>query len=448
LLIAAIASAPLKAGLYGIHIADPTGTTVFDRTIPVGQLGASTLVNNGTAQTASLTLTDQGYPARLSSVAAAVTSGSSALAALTAPGTVPNIVAPVGSLEVWKYAVAGAQPGVYTVSLTGAATGGAAAPSLYSSTQVVNPPASSATSFAFVATAPSAGTYNLVVTDFQYPSALQTLSSTVAQNGVALTADSSGNFTVTQAGPVVVVVNTTAATGGSGFFGVTVTTSGSSPVVLLDSTQAVGSHFVTSTFNVANAGSYDVTLADLGFPAAFQNLAVMVSRGSQIFGKIFAAGTFNISATPGQYNVTFIATPGSQNYGLYSLHVGSSVPTVTFTSSASSVTVGQTVTLTWSSQGATACVAGGGGSAWTANNGAPSGTASVTVSATETLTLTCTGPGGSATQSVTVTAVPVPPKSSSGGGGLDLTVLAMLGALRFWRRPRSGVTTPPDIQLT
>jgi hypothetical protein len=438
LLGAATANPALTAGLYSIHIAGPTGASVYDRTLPVGQLGASTVINNATSQTANLSLADQGYPAPLASAGVAVTSGGTKLGVLTAPGTVSNIVLPAGTLDVWKFAVAGTQPGVYTVNLTGVSTG-ATPPSLLSSTQVVNPsPASSATSFAFVATIASAGSYNLAVNDFLFPSALQTLSSTVAQNGVALTQDSSGNFTA-QAGVVVVVVNATAATGSSGIFGVTVATTGSSPTVLLDSTQPVGSAFATSTLNVVNPGGYDVTLGDLAFPAAFQNLAVMVSRGSQIFGKIFVAGTFNISATPGQYNVTFIATPGSTHYGLYSLHVASSVPTVTLTASASSATVGQPVTLNWSSQGATSCMADG-ASGWTGSE-PTSGMASVTISATVTLKLSCTGAGGTGVQSVNVTAVPAPAKAGGGGGGgaLDWGALALLGGLA-WLRRRSHQT--------
>ncbi len=440
LLGAATANSALPAGLYSIHIADPAGASVYDRTLPVGQLGASTVINNAKSQTANLSLADQGYPAPLTSAGVAVTSGGTALGVLTAPGTVSNIVLPAGSLEVWQYAVAGAQPGVYTVNLAGLSTG-ATPPSLLSSTVVVNPsPVSSATSFAFVATIPSAGSYNLVVSDFLFPAALQTLSATIAQNGVALTQDSSGNFTA-QAGVVVVLVNATAATGGNGIFGVTVATTGSSPTVLLDTTQAVGSLFVNSTLNVANPGAYDVTLGDLAFPAAFQNLAVVVSRGSQIFGKIFVAGTFNINATPGQYDITFVATPGSSQYGLYSLRVASSVPTVTLTASAASVTAGQPVTLTWSSQGATSCTADG-ASGWSGSQPA-SGSASVTISATVTLKLTCTGPGGSVTQSVNVTAAAAPAKSGGGGGGaLDWSALAVLGCLarlrwRFHRLPKS-----------
>lgn len=123
-------------------------------------------------------------------------------------------------------------------------------------------------------------------------------------------------------------------------------------------------------------------------------------------------------------------------------------PTVTLTTSASTIQVNQSFTVSWSSTNATRCTAAGA----TAFNGAEptSGSATVTATTAGTLTvsLTCDGPSHSATsnQSVTVTAVtpPPPPPSTSGGGGggggMDLWSLALLGALAGCRRrTRAGV---------
>lgn len=425
LIIGAVADANLKAGLYGVRIADPSGTAVFDRTLPVGTLPASTIVDNSTAQALGLKLSDFDYPAPLAHVGVAVTEGSKALAQLTAPNALSNIQAPAGSIEIWQYAVAGAQPGVYQVSLTGGTA------SLYSATPVVNPAAASgSTAYAFAATLPSAGAYSLVVTDFQFPSALQSISATVAQNGTVLPQSASGGFTAPASGVVIVVVDAQPPPSGSGIFDVTVQTSGASPQILLDQTQVVAGQFTTQTVNLGTSGGFSATLTDLAFPETFNELATVVSKGATVLGKVYGSGTFQFSGTPGQYVVTTIATPGSQNYGLYSLRVASSVPTVSLTASASSVTAGGTVTLTWSSTNATACTASG-GAGWTGSPGT-SGTLAVVVSATETLMLTCTGPGGSATQSVTVTATPAP--SGGGGGSLNFGMLAALAALVLARR--------------
>ncbi len=432
LLAAATANATTPAGLYGIRITDPSGAAVFDRSFPVGALGAATFVNNPAAQPLTLTLTDYAYPAALGSLGAAVTSGGrAALGILKSAGTAAISLAPAGSLDVWTYTMAATLPGVYGLNLKSSTA------NLLSTTQVVNPGnASTAGSFAFLVTLPAAGIYQFSVSDFQFPSALapQPLTATIAQNGAVLTQNStSGQFTAS-AGAAIVVVNAQAPPTGSGIFAVTVQTSGTSPKILLDQTQAVGAPFNTQTINLGTTGGYDVTLTDLGFPQNFQDLAVVVSQGSQVVGKIYGQGTFQFTGTPGaQYVLSFVATPSTQaasasivpSYGLYSLHVASSAPTVTLKTNTTSVAAGGTVTLTWSSQDATACTASG-GAGWTGNQ-MTSGTLAVVVSATETLTLTCTGPGGSAAQSVMVTATAAP--SSGGGGAIDFSCIIALTLL-------------------
>jgi plastocyanin len=229
---------------------------------------------------------------------------------------------------------------------------------------------------------------------------------------------------------------------GNGIFGVTVETSGNTPQILLDQTQAVGGVFSTNTVTVPTSGSYAVTLTDLEFPAAFDNLAVVLSSGSQVLGKIYGGGTFSVAATPGPYVLTFVATPNSAttnsqgapitpNYGLYSIVMATSAPTVTFSASAASVPAGQTVELTWSSTNATSCTAGG-ASGWTGSE-MTSGSTAVIINANVTLTLTCTGAGGSASQSVMV-ATTAATSSSGGGGAVDWWMLAVLGVCVGMRR--------------
>lgn len=430
LLLGALADAAAGAGLYGVHITDPTGAAVFDRTAAVGSLASATPFTNPTAQSLTLTLTDFAYPAALAGLGVAVTSGSSDLGQLTAAGSLANVAAPSGSLQIWQYAVAGAQPGAYGLSI--AATGAAAgATPLLSIAQAVNLPNSAApTSYAFAVTLPAAGTYQLTATDFAFPSALATLTATVAQAGVELAQSSTGTFTAA-AGPAVVLVNATPPQSGNGVFDIDVSNTDTPATVYLDQTQAVGGTFTTQTLAPTASGGYVVTLADLAFPASFANVALIVSQGSQVLGKIYGSGTFPVSVTPGNYQLTFVATPGASNYGLYSINISSApAPTVTFSASAPSVTADQPVQLTWSSTNATACTAGG-ATSWSGTE-ATSGTASVVVSTNLTLTLTCTGPGGSATQTVTVTAVTAGSSGHSGGGALDSWALVGLSALVVW----------------
>ena len=79
-------------------------------------------------------------------------------------------------------------------------------------------------------------------------------------------------------------------------------------------------------------------------------------------------------------------------------------PTVTLTALPTSVTAGNTSTITWSSVNATSCTATG---AWSGTK-AVSGALAVTPTATSTYSLACTGSGGTTNASVTIGFTPLP----------------------------------------
>jgi hypothetical protein len=444
LLIGANANSTTLAGLYGILITDPTGASIFARSLPVGELTNAVNVSNPSSQSVSLTLTDLAYPQALTAVGAAVTHGAALLGELTASGAT-SFAAASGTLQVWQYASSGTAPGAYNLTLTSSAG------SLYATTQVVNPASpATATSFAFAATLPTAGTYHLSVTDFQYPVALSTLTSTIAENGTVIAASSGGNFTAA-AGTVIVLVDATPAPNSTGVFSVAIAPTASSTAYDLDQTQAVGTGFSTTTLDVVTAGEYNVSLTDLAFPTSFENLAVVVSQGGTVLGRIYAGGNFNFSATPGTYVLTYLESTGTGGYGLLGIDVSSTPPTVTLTSNTTSVPAGQSVQLSWTSTNATACTASG-ATDWTGSEPTSGNEVAVAVSAaTNTLTLTCTGPGGSAAASVVVTTTPVT-KTGSGGGALgcsELALLVLLGGaravrIRRARAPKRTRSRPPS----
>jgi plastocyanin len=420
LLVGANADATLLAGLYSIQVKAPDGTTVFARTLPVGELASSTVVSNPAAQSLTLTLADLSYPSALAGIGAAVTAGADLLGALTRSGTAA-IAAPAGNLEVWQYAIAGASPGTYRIGLGNATT------SLLANSQVVSPANTPATaSYAFTVEIPAAGTYNLAVTDFQFPATLQTLTPTVAQNGTVIPADSGGNFTAAQ-GTVLVVVAASAAPGTLGLFSVEVTGTGTNAATrYLDQTQSVGGVFSSREITLGTSDTFAVALTDLGFPGAFTDLAVAVSQNGKLVGRVFGSSNFTLNATPGNYVFSFVVTPGALNYGLFGISAVSTAPTVSFSSNATSVTAGQSVELSWTSANATSCTAGG-ASEWSGNVPISSTGTAVAIAKTSTLTLSCTGPGGAVTQSLSITATtPATKSSSSGGGALDPACLFAL----------------------
>ncbi|TNF89155.1 MAG: hypothetical protein EP301_03565 [Gammaproteobacteria bacterium] len=88
------------------------------------------------------------------------------------------------------------------------------------------------------------------------------------------------------------------------------------------------------------------------------------------------------------------------------------VPTVTLSSSSTSVVSGHSTTLSWTSTNATECSASG---AWSGLQALTGNASTDNLTATSTYTLTCTGPGGSGSGSVTVqvTEPPAPTVSVS-----------------------------------
>jgi hypothetical protein len=347
-------------------------------------------------------------------------------------------MAPAEPLQVWSYATAGTGAGTYEVDLTSSSG------SLLQTASGVNNGSSLA--FGYVTNPVVAGAYKATATDFEFPGSLQGLQFAVAQNGIILQqASAAGTVNVTAAaGPLVVLVDATTptastATGGNGMFDVNVATTSTVPQIVFDQTQGVSSSgvFTTQTINLGTSGNFDVTLTDLKFPVGFSNLAVAISSDGAVLGKIYGGGTFTMSASPGAYQLNFIAMPGvtaakvQQPYGLYAVQITNSVPVVTLTASPTSVVTGAASTLSWTTTYATSCTGSGG--TFAGNQATGSGTMSVSVTATTTYTLTCTGPGGSATQSVTVTATAAPAKSGGGGGEIDLALAGLLGMLALAR---------------
>jgi hypothetical protein len=420
----------VKAGLYGITISGPAGVApLLSSAFPVGLLGPGSLRNNPSAQLLTLKVADFAFPSALASASAIVTSGATILGTAAAGGSSSFTVA-AGNVQVWNYASAGTDAGTYEIDLT------APSGTLLQTAATVNNASSLA--YAFISPTPlSAGSYQAVASDFQFPVALQGLQFAVAQNGTVLQkAAAAGTIAFTAAAaPVVLLVDALTPTSGNGMFDVNVQTAGAAPQLVFDETQGVSATglFTAQTINLGVAGNFDVTLTDLQFPAQFANLALVVSNGGSVLGKIFGGGTFTIAATPGAYQLNFIATPGmssadvQQQYGLYGVQIVNSAPVVTLSASPTTVAVGAATTLTWTSANATACTASGG--TFTGNQSTGSGSVSVAVAATTTYMLTCTGPGGSGSQSVTVTATAAPATSSGGGGGIDLALACFLGLL-------------------
>lgn len=399
----------------------------------------------------SLTLTDLKFPAALSGGnavlgAAVIRDDGLPMATLNAAGNQAFTVATSGN-QYYAYAVA--NPGSSTAqgsyALQVQSTAPSPPPPAISSAQIVS--ASTTTSvYSFNTTIASAGSYTVTLTDFAFPGALTGINLAAVQGAALLGTPLSqaGNFSINAAqGPLTLLAYGTAANSG-GVFGIDVSPATGTGSAVFDVAQPVGLAFVTHPLTISSSGSYLVTAADVGFPASFSSFDVLVTHGTQSVGQIFGGGKFTFNATSGTYFVDFVALPsGTAKAGTYSLSVAPTppAPTVTLTASPTTVDSGGTVTLTWSSQNATTCVASNG---WSGTQ-ATSGTAtSAALTGATTFTLTCSGDGGSTAQSASVT-VNSPASSSSGhsGGGAItwLTVWGLLGALLVRAARGSGIST-------
>jgi hypothetical protein len=432
----------IESGLYGITISGPAGTAPpLDTAVPVGLTTAAAPFNNPAAQMVTLKVSDYGFPTPLASASALLTAGGSALGSASAAGGAMNFMAPAGGLELWTYGNAGGATGTFSADVSG---GGA---DLYTTAQGVGP-AGNSYAYAFVTPPLTPGAYQASAADLQFPSQLSGLAFAVAQNGVILQQSATAgsvNFTAL-AGNVVLLVSAQApASGGAsgnGVFDVNVQSTGASAQLVYDKTQSVSSTaalFDTQTINLGVNASFDASLADLGFPAPFANLSLVVSRGSEILGKIYGGGLFTFLGTPGSYQLTFVATPGAmQQFGLYGVSIVYTPPVVTLTSSVSNAATNSLVTLSWTAANATSCSASGGN--WTGDKAASSGSEALVLAATTTYTLTCTGTGGTTSQSVSVTATAA--ATSSHGGAVDVWLLIALGALLSFKLWRAGRHQP------
>jgi hypothetical protein len=285
--------------------------------------------------------------------------------------------------------------------------------------------------------------------------------------------------TTATAGTAINLTATVAESGGSGVPTGTVTfkdgsttlgsmtLNGTGVAVFSTSTLAAGPHSITAAYggDAANTASTStaasvtvnalpaptVTIAVAPTSVVLGTSATLTWSSSNATACTASNGWTGSEAVSGTQTVTPSAA-GSVSYVLTCTGGGGSAnatamltvtnpaPTVTISVSPTSITVGQSATLTWSSTNATSCTASG---AWSGSE-ATSGTMSVspTAAATDSYVLACTGTGGTAsgTAALTVAAAVVPPPAPSKSGGGALGLWELLGLLGFsataYRRKR------------
>jgi hypothetical protein len=427
------------AGLFSATVVAAGGSTpAYSKTVAVG---GTTLLGNPVLSTGSvkLSLADLAFPVTLTQLGAALVLNGQSVAELAMPGS-QTVAASAGTYQVFGVATAASSGGAYTVDLQ--PNGGA---SLFSAAEGVSAAGGTISVYSFDTIIATAGNYTAAINDIQIPSPLSIADLAVVQAGVLLGTQSQrpGSFLVkASAGPLTLIAFAQPGSGGS-LLDVDLTASDGS--LTFDQPEAVGAAFASNSVSITTPGAYSVSVNDLGFPASFADLAVVVTHGGSAVGSIFGGGAFNFqAAAAGSYFVNILATPtGTDQAGTYALEVATAppAPTVMLSADATRVGAGGTVHLIWTTQNATSCTGSGGGwtGTYTGAQAASDSATSPTISATTTFTLTCQGPGGSTPASVTVQL-----QAKSGGGGLGvwsvllLSLCAVARVTRVARRDKSA----------
>jgi len=214
--------------------------------------------------------------------------------------------------------------------------------------------------------------------------------------------------------------------------------------------------FGSEATNVASAPK-SVTVTNTGGVALQFTSIRLSSAGSQPFSQTNTCGTS--VAVAGTCTISVVFNPASAGSSTATLNINAGggagtqsvalsgtgiVPTVTLAAAPAAITVGSSVTLSWTSSNVATCLASGGqsGDGW-AGAKSVNGTANVSpnVAGTITYTMTCSS-GSKSVQATAQVVASSPPSSHSGGGALDaislLSLLTMLG-LRRRRACRAAV---------
>jgi hypothetical protein len=435
LIVPATAADPDQAGLYSLKITGgPGNAVVYNSAQPVGRLAAATDINLA-AGAYTLAATDLVSPLALSALKLRVLQGAELLAPLDAAGTSIAFNAPVaGIAKLYAFGRAAAGIGAYSIGITQGAQATyrdvRTLPAGYDATL-------GAGGYHFNFTVPGAANYRLRLRDLNFPTAFAQLRAVVVQNGSVVQSVSGGSIDTSfalVAGPVsVALIGNPSAANANSLLGISLAPQAGG-AALLDRAQGIGPLFAARVVDIPTAGSYDLSINDLQFPAAFSELAVAVTRGSELVGQIFGSGMLRFDAQAGAHSINLLARPDAiAKYATWGLELAATPAAPGISIAASPEAVGQnaTTTITWSATNATSCTASGGWSGARALSGTEVSTA---IAGATTFTLSCSGAGGSTSRSASVTIAPASGKG--GGGALGASSLLALAGLLYARRRR------------
>ena len=99
-------------------------------------------------------------------------------------------------------------------------------------------------------------------------------------------------------------------------------TAQASTVVYEDSAVVFSDAASTNPFDVLQAGTYEATLVDFGYSAAFDILSLNITQDDTVLGFGLGTGKFTFSIlTPGELLAHLVANPKEGEKGLYAVQI-------------------------------------------------------------------------------------------------------------------------------
>lgn len=248
---------------------------------------------------------------------------------LTAAGTLQFTAAAAGSYSLHVVGTPGSVAGSGPIAIKVTSADGATL--LYGFSGVFGPPQqvpSNTTVLDDSFTVTTAGTYQVSLSDLNFPHSLSLLTLAILSEGtptpLLVLPDNAHNLqgSVTLQPGVnyrIFVIGQADSTAAAGLYSTTVVPAGGgSPtyartVVVGNSTQ-VGTQTLT-------AGPHSFVLTDLQYPTALTQLQSVVVSNGQVVQALPAAGTASFTATASSYDVYAVATPAAQSAGSYSIQL-------------------------------------------------------------------------------------------------------------------------------
>ncbi len=282
------------------------------------------------AGTYHITLTDLGAqlpaPAPLASVQMAITSGAAIVGTpLTAPGTA-TISAQPGTYVIHVVGTPGAVPGSGPIGIAVTNASNTLIDSF--SDTLATPPASIPDNTGVLSgtfTVPTSGSYQVTLSDLQFPQSLRTLLLAITQQGGEIvTTLAAAGTTVLPAGTLqpnttydVFAIGQAGGALNAGLFGVTIAPAGGGALTFAHTTP-VGAVALLGSPALA-AQNYTLKLSDLANPGPLAQLGAVVALNGQAVAQLAAAGMQAFVGSAGTYQVFALAEPGASGQGSYAV---------------------------------------------------------------------------------------------------------------------------------